>query len=94
MHCVFITAIRKDLPVFEPNDYFWRHHWNEGKEEKWEAFARAVREIIVEHSADPMSPINPATGFGSLRQVLVETTMEDKLEYKKELKCIMAKKDQ
>jgi len=22
------------LPVFEPNDYFWQHHWD-GKEEKW-----------------------------------------------------------
>jgi len=38
-HCVSIKAVRKDLPVFEPNNYFWQHHWKEGKEEKWEAFA-------------------------------------------------------
>ena len=30
------------LPVFEPNDYFWKHHWQEGKEEKWQAYARAL----------------------------------------------------
>lgn len=32
-----------ELPVFTPNEYFWKHFWNEGKEEKWEAFARVVR---------------------------------------------------
>jgi hypothetical protein len=31
------------LPNFEPNDYFWKHHWQEDKEEKWEAFARVAR---------------------------------------------------
>jgi hypothetical protein len=36
-----------ELPVFEPNDYFWKHHWQEGKEEKWEAFARVVRQIMA-----------------------------------------------
>ncbi len=92
-HCVFIKAVRKDLPVFEPNAYFWSHHWKEGKEEKWEAFASAVREIIAEHSADPMSPLDPATGLGSKRQVLVDSTMEDKLEYKKEMREIMSKKE-
>ena len=30
-----------ELPVFEPNDYFWKNHWD-GKEEKWFAYARAV----------------------------------------------------
>lgn len=23
-----------EMPVFEPNEYFWQHHWD-GKEEKW-----------------------------------------------------------
>ena len=36
------------LPNFEPNDYFWEHHWQEGKEEKWQAFARVVRQIMCE----------------------------------------------
>jgi hypothetical protein len=30
------------MPIFEPNEYFWQNHWD-GKEEKWEAYARAVR---------------------------------------------------
>jgi hypothetical protein len=39
----FMTCEAMYMPVFEPNDYFWANHWQEGKEEKWEAFARAVR---------------------------------------------------
>jgi hypothetical protein len=31
-----------EMPVFRPNDFFWKHHWD-GKEEKWQAYARAVR---------------------------------------------------
>lgn len=86
VHCVLIYALRKDLPVFEPNEYFWKHHWQQGKEEKWEAFARVVRQIIHEHSVDPISPVDPKTGLGSRRAALSDCTMEDKLEYKLELK--------
>lgn len=32
---------RYDMPVFEPNEYFWNNHWD-GKEDKWVAYARAV----------------------------------------------------
>lgn len=35
------------FPVFTPNEYFWQHHWD-GKEEKWVAFARAVRAVMAE----------------------------------------------
>ena len=48
----YFTLTMTDLPVFEPNDYFWEHHWNEGQEEKWEAFANAVRKIIVRYHGD------------------------------------------
>ena len=41
---ISIISVKVDfLPVFKPNEYFWKHHWREGKEEKWEAYARAVR---------------------------------------------------
>ena len=30
------------MPVFKPNEFFWKNHWD-GKEEKWVAYARAVR---------------------------------------------------
>ena len=43
MACGYITITADYLPNFEPNDYFWKHHWQEGKEEKWEAFARVTR---------------------------------------------------
>ena len=42
------TYLRYDMPVFEPNEYFWKHHWD-GKEEKWVAFARAVQHVIAEN---------------------------------------------
>lgn len=54
-----------ELPVFAPNEYFWKHHWD-GKEEKWQAYARAVRQIIAE-----------CGGFE-----LYDIEMENKLEYK------------
>jgi hypothetical protein len=46
--CGFINLTVNVLPVFAPNDYFWKHHWQEGKEEKWEAYARVVRQIMSE----------------------------------------------
>ena len=85
MNCIAIHGLMRELPVFEPNEYFWTNHWQEGKEEKWEAFARVVREIIAANSSDPNSPPDPITGFGSEPQKLCEITMEDKLIYKQEL---------
>ena len=35
------------LPVFEPNEYFWNHHWD-GKEEKWLTYANVIRKIIAD----------------------------------------------
>lgn len=43
-----------EMPVFCPNDYFWKHHWD-GKEEKWMAYARAVQTIIAEELGIPTS---------------------------------------
>lgn len=42
VNAIFYTVKCKELPVFEPNEYFWQHHWQEGKEEKWEAYARVI----------------------------------------------------
>ena len=55
-----------ELPVFEPNEYFWKHHWD-GKEQRWQAYARAVRTIMIEQ--------------GNLLDTA--SSMEDRLEYKK-----------
>ena len=68
--CGFITINVHYMPDFEPNEYFWKHHWNEGKEEKWEAFARAVRDTISEYSGLKKSDLQ----------------MEDKFAYMKALK--------
>ena len=58
-----------ELPVFEPNEYFWANHWD-GKEEKWEAYARAMQQIMVKVSGLRMSDHN----------------IEDKLVYREILK--------
>jgi hypothetical protein len=63
------------LPVFEPNEYFWENCWKEGKEEKWEAFARATREILSKHLNIP----------------LCESKMEDKFIYKSALRAAKMK---
>lgn len=58
----------KVYPVFKPNEYFWANHWNEKSgEQKWEAYARVVREEIIAKS---------------FNFELSDTTMEDKFEYK------------
>ena len=36
-----------ELPVFEPNEYFFTHHVKEG-EEKWVAYMRTIRQIMAE----------------------------------------------
>ena len=54
-----------EMPVFEPNEYFWQNHLQPG-EEKWQAYARVVRDIMADQ--------------GGLEKL--ETTMEDKFEYK------------
>ena len=35
------------MPIFRPNDYFYKHHQREG-EEKWQTYARVIRDIISE----------------------------------------------
>ena len=67
--CGFFSIKVNYLPDFCPNDYFWKHHWD-GKEEKWETFARAVRDIISEVSGLQKSDLQ----------------MEDKFAYVKALK--------
>ena len=66
IYCGFALFTLNEMPVFEPNEYFWKHHWQEGKEEKWEAFARAVRELMAQ--------------VGGLK--LSNCSQEDKLAYK------------
>ena len=54
-----------EMPDFKPNDYFWANHWD-GKEEKWVAYARAVRTLMAETGGFKLS----------------DCSLEDKLEYK------------
>ena len=63
------------LPVFCPNDFFWKNHWNEEKEEKWICYARVIRDIIAEQTGQPTCDL----------------TLEDKLAYKAELKKLVSK---
>lgn len=55
-----LTLYLKVYPVFKPNAYFWKHHWDEqGGEEKWQAFARVIREEVMAKSFD--FKLSPAT---------------------------------
>jgi hypothetical protein len=40
------------LPVFEPNEYFWKHHWepNQATEKKVDTYTRVIREIMLKNS--------------------------------------------
>ncbi len=43
----YMTAHIKEMPLFQPNDYFYTHHVKEG-EEKWVAYMRVIRQIMGE----------------------------------------------
>lgn len=47
IHCGWSTYTIKELPVFEPNEYFWKNHWD-GKEEKYALYARVMRQIMCD----------------------------------------------
>ena len=62
----------KQYPTFKPNEYFFEHHWDpKSGEEKWQAFARVIRDIIQK-------------GFDFK---ISNLSMENKLEYKQILKA-------
>lgn len=65
------------MPVFAPNDFFWRNHWD-GKEEKWVAFARAVRQIIIEQGGfeDTQCDLNDKIAY---KQIIRGKKVVDKL---------------
>ena len=64
---VFYKSENLELPVFAPNDYFWKTHWD-GKDPKmkWKVFAEAVRQVMAEVGDFELS----------------NSTMDDKLDYK------------
>lgn len=39
-------------PVFEPNEYFWKNHWepNQEKETKIATYTRVIREVMLKNS--------------------------------------------
>ena len=48
------TANLIDLPIFRPNDYFYEHH-QKPNEEKWETYARVIRDLMSEHGNIPIA---------------------------------------
>jgi hypothetical protein len=46
-----------ELPIFRPNDYFWANHLKEG-EQKWQCYARVIRDIIAEAGDIPITKNN------------------------------------
>lgn len=74
----FHTGHMKVYPVFKPNQFFWDNHWSESSgEQKWEAYARVVREHIIAKS---------------FNFKLSDNVMEDKFEFKDLLKGKKSKK--
>ena len=67
-----MTLHMKIYPVFKPNEFFWKNHYDEKSgQTKWEAYMKVVREEIMAKSFD----------FD-----LSDIVMEDKADYKALLK--------
>jgi len=43
----YTTCSINELPVFKPNDYFFKHHQKEG-EEQWQTYERVIRQLMAE----------------------------------------------
>ena len=57
-----------ELPVFEPNEFFWNKYWDgKNEDDKWKVYARAVQEMYSEVGGLKMS----------------DSVQEDKEAYKK-----------
>ena len=80
---LFITLETNEMPIFRPNDFFFANHQREG-EEKWQTFARVVRDIIREGSGNAIQIAYHDDGS--------EIDIREKLEYK-ELLWPSKKKD-
>ena len=57
-----------ELPIFRPNEFFWANHLRDD-EQKWQCYARVIRDIIAEGGNIPISENN--------------LWVEDKREYQK-----------
>jgi hypothetical protein len=62
----FSTVTKIELPIFRPNEFFWENHQREG-EEKWQTYARVIRQLMSDVSGIPTLDVN----------------IEEKFEYKK-----------
>ena len=47
------------MPVFEPNEYFWKKHWEpvQDKEDKATTYARCVRQLMLLHGGFKDTPL-------------------------------------
>lgn len=64
----YITLQIKEFPVFRPNEYFWKHHYDpKSGLQRWEVYAQTIRGIIQSAYDFKLSPLS----------------MEDKLVYRK-----------
>ena len=52
--CLFSTLEVFEMPIFRPNEFFWENHQREG-EEKWQTYARVIRDIISEGGGIPIA---------------------------------------
>lgn len=64
---VITTYEQLEMPIFAPNEYFWKNFWDgKNEDDKWKVFAEAVRQAMAE--------------CGNL--TLSDSTQEDKIAYK------------
>jgi hypothetical protein len=52
--CPFNSVTKIEMPVFRPNDFFWKNHQRDG-EEKWQTYMRVLRQLMSEVSGLPLS---------------------------------------
>jgi lysophosphatidylcholine acyltransferase/lyso-PAF acetyltransferase len=55
--CPYAKVTITEMPVFTPNEFFWKNHMKEG-EEKWETYARVIRELMAKEGGFMLADID------------------------------------
>lgn len=67
----YITMTIKEYPVFKPNEYFWKNHYDPSSgKQRWEVYASVIRGIIQ----------------SSFNFKLSDMSLEEKIKYKRLLR--------
>jgi hypothetical protein len=75
----YVTADIQELPVFKPNEYFFKNHQQPG-EERWVTYMRVIREIMADSLKFKLSNLKLEDKFDYKELLYPKKGAKNKLE--------------